>query len=181
MDIVDVKNQELASVLQPLLREWIEVITSYSSHRADDELYWYNEQASVSTLAAAAARLHWHVLAEFTIERGLDSRASGAAKGRADLWFEVPSQQRRESFLIEAKQRWLPLAHGDSGLNHYVTDDLDSAFGQLRRVKDAEGHRLGAVFIVPKLAVSLSPSEPTDLREPLHTFLSGLQRLDVDA
>lgn len=179
MDIVDVKNQELAPVLQPLLREWIGVISSYADTHPDDALYWYNEQASVSTLVTAAARLGWHALAEFRAEK---DEGQGRFLGRADLWIESRAATGpRSAYLIEAKQLWPRLPAAIGGLKSEVEHLLQRAMTEVASMTDSGAHRMGLVFVVPALARTYHGDDPLRIAERVKELLAALQTVEVDA
>lgn len=179
MHLVDVKKHELRPVFEPLLREWAEVITGYSAAHRDDALYWYNEQASVSTVAAAAARMRWHVLAEFRTEK---DEGQGRFLGRADLWFESPvATDSQHSFFIEAKQLWPRLPAALSGLKYEVERCLHQALTEVAAVTDAEGRRIGLVFVVPAIASAYHQDDPLHVEEQVRELIAVLQTLEVDA
>ena len=73
-----------------------------------DVSWWYNERASISILACAAARLdHWVALEDFPTKKGQIAQEGDRREkqGRCDLWL---SNHRRD-YAIEFKQAWQPL------------------------------------------------------------------------
>ena len=141
--------------LRPLLASWAEVVLDYC--RADgytDNPWWYNERASLSTLAGAAWRLPgWSALEEFsTTKRGQlsgNDRAGKATKrGRCDLYVS----HRSTSFAFEAKQAWRSIGkQRECDIRDILKLAKDDA-GNL--TADQADHRLGAVFISLYLPLS---------------------------
>lgn len=179
MNIVDVKKRQLAPVLEPLLHVWTQVISSYSDTHPDDALYWYNEQASVSTLVSAAARFGWHALAEFRTEK---DNGQGRFLGRADLWFQSHAAMGPQgSYLLEAKQLWPRLPAALGGLKNEVEHSLQQALTEVASVTDPDAHRMGLVFVVPAIARTHHFDDPQQVAKMVERLLAVLQTVPVDA
>lgn len=130
--------------LRMILREWTRMVEAYSNDvDPADALYWYNERATLSTLAAAAARVDCYVLEEYRTPKLSQDRQWS---GRADLWIRSP----RSEYILEAKQLLVLASSEPSGLAGTIDSALATACA------DADCHpldpkycMLGVVFIVP--------------------------------
>jgi len=90
--------------IEALLSKWVKMHESFCNYSTKDSLYWYNERASISTLAGAV----WKC-SEFSLEeyRTIKKYRKGSWSGRADLWF---TWENRE-YYVEAKQIWISLSN----------------------------------------------------------------------
>lgn len=84
---------------QALLEEWCKVHARYCELVADDAIYWHIERSNLAALAAAAWRIDWAALEEFSHEK---VRPNGRFSGRADLLIRSPMAEE----YIEAKLAW---------------------------------------------------------------------------
>lgn len=65
---IDIRYKKL-SPLKPLLNEWIRIHESFCKLNKDDSLYWYNERATLSTLAGADWSLKGYCLEEYRTDK----------------------------------------------------------------------------------------------------------------
>lgn len=143
--------------LSPLLQEWIRVVEDFcTSEGFERNPWWYNERASLSTLAGAAWRLGngWTALEEFATQKrgvvpGKMTDPSKGVRGRCDLYVSHKSTD----FAIEAKQAWQSLGVRTR------QQKISSAMGSAKRdagnlTVDEASYRLGAVFTVPYIPTS---------------------------
>lgn len=137
---------ENSKVWRALLREWIELLHSYSTPNGEGERdvpYWYGERSLTGLLAAAAWRLKngWS-LEEFSTLRGQEEEAR---VGWADLWIGIGG----ESFTVEAKLTW-PEGDSESAAER-IRERLNEARDQLRAIENAyrEGEPFSVCYIVP--------------------------------
>ena len=165
--------------LKSLLVEWAEVQSEYArAWNWTDVPWWYTERASIGTLAAAAWRLHWVALEEFSNAK----RASGGTRhatknsvGRCDLL--VCDRLHDQDYLIEAKEYWPRLRSGPPG--NRFSAILSKARTEAARVIPHEGaKRLAAVFVTPSIPGSYGHEIEGHLRRYVEWF-SGLDRSAV--
>lgn len=142
--------------IYPLLKEWTAVVEDFCrSDNHQDNPWWYNERASLSTLAGAAWRLpKWNALEEFsTTKRGKVPEKSiedgAVVRGRCDLYVSHPTT----SFAIEAKQAWQPI--GRKAKKDHVLPALRRAMKDAGHLTANQAdHRLGVVFAAPYVPLS---------------------------
>lgn len=115
--------------LRPLLEEWLNVLAdACQSDGYEDNPWWYNERASLSTLAGAAWRLKgWQALEEFSVaKRGYPPKSGigdrQGRRGRCDLYI---ADHRRHTYGIEAKQAWQTM--GEKGRRDHIARAMDLA------------------------------------------------------
>ena len=143
-------------VWKPVLARWAEIIEHHVEYyirdgRPTDAPYWYNERASVSTLAGAA----WLTPGSLVLEEYRVERISASQKsrwGRADLWFMTAKKE----FVVEAKPVF-PATPQD--VQRPVTQLLDEACAQAECGNHEEcATRVGLVFVAP----SIPPQDTVD-------------------
>ena len=142
--------------LHPLLTAWVELIQDYCRcDDYDDNPWWYNERASLSTLAGAAWRKPgWYALEEFsTTKRGVIAgqviEDGSVVNGRCDLYVSHGSS----NFAFEAKQVWQSI--GRRGKRDHVGEGLKRATHDAGNLTtDQAAHRLGIVFVAPYIPLS---------------------------
>lgn len=142
--------------LHPLLTAWVVLIQDYCRcDDYDDNPWWYNERASLSTLAGAAWRKPgWYALEEFsTTKRGVIAgrviEDGSVVNGRCDLYVSHGSS----NFAFEAKQVWQSI--GRRGKRDHVGDGLKRATQDAGNLTtDQAAHRLGIVFVAPYIPLS---------------------------
>lgn len=145
--------------LRPLLEAWTDVLDSYCrAHGFEDNPWFYNERATLSTLAGAAWRLNgWTALEEFATKKwggrpkegGVESGA--LRRGRCDLHVSHGST----SFAIEAKQAWQPIGRTRSPFARADEALLLAKKDARALTNDAAHWRLAVVFTVPILPVAM--------------------------
>ncbi len=156
-DLVKVTTKQPLRGINPLLSSWTNVVLDYcKSDGFVDNCWWYNERASLSTLAGAAWRLQhgWIALEEYsTTKRGSISKegidSGNISRGRCDLAIEHNSAR----FAIEAKQAWQNI--GSRAKTNNAEKAMDKArLDAGRLTTDEANHRLAAVFVVPYISIS---------------------------
>ena len=173
--------------LRPLLTAWTDVVLRYCAiEHHQDNPWWFNERATLSTLAGAAWSLPgWAALEEFsTRKRGgivpKDRTDDGSRTGRCDLY--VTTRRRDNSYAIEAKQAWQPIGPRSDGCQN-VLRMMKSAWddaGNLH-IEDA-AHRLAITFIVPFITKSHTPETHREMVEQwLVTIESEVERSKLTA
>lgn len=140
--------------LKGLLHEWIKVQRRYAGAWEWMDVPWYyNERASLSTLAAAAWLSGGLALEEFSNEKWRAGRPNWKQKrrvalGRCDLYVVAGGAD----YLIEAKAYWPKLrgSVAEDGLHNALRSARDDA----TRVRPHEtATRLAAVLIAPSIPV----------------------------
>lgn len=152
-DLISYKSSRELQGLTPLLRSWTEVVMDYCrSDKFEDNPWWYNERASLSTLAGAAWRLKgWQALEEFsTTKRGTPKDSPNGPvrekRGRCDLLVAHGTT----GFAMESKQAWPVLGKGLSRLNNAAEAAKKDAGNLTANQAD---HRIGLVFAAPYIPV----------------------------
>ena len=144
--------------LSPLLVAWLETLEQFCAASGyTNNPWWYNERASISTLAGAAWKLHdkgWVALEEYsTRKRGVvpDKKIEAPKKtvaGRCDLYVS----HRSSDFAFEAKQVWQPITKLDC--EQKTPEAMSSARHAARNLNASEAFaRVGLVFTIPYLQV----------------------------
>jgi hypothetical protein len=135
------------------LRTWFDVLDRYRTASASpDVAYWYNERATLSTVAGALWLAGYVVLEEYCTRRG--GNGPDAGTGRTDLWCKLDG----EEYTVEAKQD-VKLAYPakPSTLSQWADFQLSLASAQCASDDFGATNRLAMVFMVPSLK-----SPPTD-------------------
>lgn len=130
--------------LEPVLWEWIKIVKEWSSLFKNDAVWWYNERASLSSLAGAIWRSRGLVLEELSNPRQRKLQGQHVLKiGRADMVFSL----RSDDYVLESKQCWISMN------SDMVASKVQQALRKAR--KDAVSassygsQRVGATFVVP--------------------------------
>lgn len=142
-------------VLRPVLEAWIEAVHRYRKLQGhEDAPWWFNERASLSTLAGAVWTLpNWAALEEYaTTKKGVmpedkvdEGGPSPERNGRCDLLILGKST----NFAVEAKQAWQSIGSRSSGVAN-VHKAMRMAWHDAGDLHLDEGeHRLAATFVVP--------------------------------
>lgn len=152
-DLVCVRAGQLQT-LKPLLDAWTKAVLHYckiTNHL--DNPWWFNERASLSTLAGAAWTLpNWAALEEFnTRKRGgilpRNKTGDGTRHGRCDLYI---SQRKGYSYAIEAKQAWQAIGDGQDGVSTFKM--MQAAWDDVSKLDKKEAdRRLAVTFVIPYL------------------------------
>lgn len=141
--------------LRPVLEAWIDAVHRYCElQEHDDAPWWFNERASLSTLAGAAwAWRDWAALEEYatTKKRVMpkgkvdEGGLSPERNGRCDLLI----LGRSTNFAIEAKQAWQSIGSRSEGVAN-IHKAMKRAWRDAGDLHLDEGdHRLAATFVVP--------------------------------
>jgi len=138
------------SPLQNVLQEWINAIRrSGKEWLWKDVPWWYNEQACVSTLAAAVWNAGGIALEEYSINKG---KERNPLSGRGDLYIKIG----RNEFVAEAKLLW-PAASRNKAteiglrLNLWLKEACDDVNNVRLESKE---RKLGIVFVAPYIPLS---------------------------
>ena len=130
-----------------------------------DYPFWYNERASLGSIAAAAWLANGVALEEYSARKR-------ASRGRADLWILIDGAR----FAIEAKQAWLSLGTRARGSPSQLCQRwLSAAKRDARRLSKEEGFRVGLVCIAP----FLPEGEIDHLESRLRDFCYEVGRIGV--
>ncbi|WP_448130080.1 hypothetical protein [Stenotrophomonas rhizophila] len=155
--------------LRPVVQSWMEILSTYSRRNTNDALWWYNERATLSSLAGAAWRMtsgRWMAIEEFSSTKRTRARANAVpvgdeisshggvesgsvSPGRVDLLLT----NGRSNFAIEAKQAWQPIGRESTDRGLHVVRAMKAAWKDAGHLMLDEGdHRLACTFVVPYIA-----------------------------
>ncbi|MBC2657308.1 hypothetical protein H7A76_17875 [Pseudomonas sp. MSSRFD41] len=142
--------------LRPMLERWFDCIDRYNAIRGDNETpYWFDEQANLGLLSAAA----W--MAEMvTLERSPSKKQleEGARNAHTDLYLAT----QEERAYIQATQRWPRV----NSLN--LTQALLDIANAAKTISYASDLKLGCLFVAPQKAQhSATPEELQDMLDDL--------------
>ena len=131
---------------EKLLWEWTWLNREMAkSWKWKDCPWWYNERASISTLAGAVWNAGGTALEEYSSKKRKGRRS---AYGRCDLYFRIG----RDEYVTEAKQCWLSAGRHAIYMERNVRSRLNDACEDAKRTAiDLRGGEtiLGILFIVP--------------------------------
>ncbi|MGE6320059.1 hypothetical protein ACQKEF_07195 [Pseudomonas oryzihabitans] len=140
-----------------LFESWIKVVTRYCDFHQNDNCWWYNERASLSTLAGAAWAMKGAIaLEEFSTEKRAKAFEAGVEggelrNGRCDLYIGCSSPDGSHSYAFEAKQCRQPTGERASPVL-YLHRAMDAAWEDSGHLTKYEGDtRYAATFAVPTL------------------------------
>lgn len=158
-DRVRVCSTQIPSI-QRLLESWTDTVLRYChTQKYDDNPWWYNERATLSTLAAAAWRMGWVALEEFATEKRRGdvpegNRDDGESKnGRCDLYIGRPTEKGSD-FAIEAKQAWQSIGPKGSRTSDMMRVRA-AAWKDASKLDRYEAKvRLAVTFVVPFVPAS---------------------------
>jgi hypothetical protein len=164
-------NSGSLRVLRPVFVAWFEIMEMYlESFDYKDCQWWYNERATLSSLAAAVWRAGGIALEEYCLEKG---KKGDLWTGRCDLYFRLKTQD----FACEAKQLWCSIGRkGKPGLGN-IKDVLSTACRDARVIGKNEGRRLGICFAIPYLP----PSDKDIVDNQLLNWSKKLKGIDFDS
>jgi len=169
-------TKALAGWAAPLQR-WFEVLDQYrdAASSGPDVAYWYNERATLSTLAGALWLSGCMVLEEYRTVRGGDG---SLAPGRADLWCKIGAAE----YTVEAKQG-PKLSYPAKHETLASWADLQLAAASAQCITDNYGgtNRLAMVFIVPSLRELPTDATLTKWMEAIRSFNADLKASYLDA
>jgi hypothetical protein len=157
--------------LYPVLNSWIENIDLYLQYFGNSDCpWWYNERATLSSLAAAIWKNGGVALEEYSIDKGAKSKEW---IGRCDLFIGLQSN----TFACEAKQAWCPIGRRAKNGVKIAKQSLEAACKDARKLPKEEGTRLGICFAVPYL-----PSQDSSFIDvQLTHWLEEISKIDYDA
>ena len=163
--------------LSPIIEEWRTVVQDYHKALPGDAIYFYTEQALVSSLIGATWRLKGCVaIMEWQTKRG--RKVSEQRRGRADLYVKVSDGANLGGYIIEAKmlvQDIGPRSSSLSKLSKKVDKILDEEKGRAEGIQEY-GEKLGMLFVVPVFLAKYEHQE----HDPIQRFLLNLKQVDVD-
>jgi hypothetical protein len=137
--------------LAPVLRKWIRVNEEYFDRcMGEDAAWWFNERASLSTLAAAAWLAGGIALEEYTTAKS--KRGGSVNKNcRCDLFVSLRNRVKGKNdheFVIEAKIVWPRLA--SRSLADQIERGNEKARKDVRRTLPYGGSsRVGLLIVSP--------------------------------
>lgn len=153
-----------------ILTNWIEINKRFLEHfEYKDSPWWYNERATLSSLAAATWLSGGIALEEYSTVKKYNEEKSWS--GRCDLYIGTPS---KIGFACEAKQAWCPI--GKKAENGIVNAEkaLNVACNDAKKLDGDEGSPLGICFAVPYL-----PSRDENIiEEQLSNWLQLIEKID---
>jgi hypothetical protein len=154
--------------LRALLESWIKVVKRYCDFHETDNCWWYNERASLSTLAGAAWAIKGGIaLEEFSTAKRAEAfeagvEGGGLRNGRCDLYIGCPSPAGPKTYAFEAKQCRQPTAEGRNPVL-YLHRAMNSAWEDSGHLVKGEGEtRYAATFVLPTLNLTEICPEGTD-------------------
>ncbi len=169
---VTVRYSKLRNHLYPILKEWTKLICRYTEKvNSEDALYWYNERATLSTLAHAIARRGHVVLEEYRMQKR--SLREGRWEGRADLYFVC----KKTDYVAEAKQLWLSISKRSrrSSWKPRINKILIKAKSEAVTAKDYPDLKaLGVVFVVPYVP----PSEVENCQKLVEDCITHMRKIN---
>ncbi|GFM83324.1 hypothetical protein PSCICN_40160 [Pseudomonas cichorii] len=133
--------------IQELLDAWLKAVKRYVDMLDNDNCWWHNERANVSTLAGAAWSLGWVALEEYPTRKHRPANSDidkpeTDGRGRCDLYIS----NEHEDFAFEAKHAWQLVGGPDVVKAAMVLARRDA----LALKREASRH-FAATFIVPFL------------------------------
>jgi len=141
-------NSGSLRVLRPVLLAWFEVLEKYlESFDYKDCQWWYNERATLSSLAAAVWMAGGIALEEYCTTKG---KKGNSWSGRCDLYFSL----RTRDFACEAKQVWCAIGRKAKKGLEKIDNALSTACNDAKGLGKNEGERLGICFAIPYLPPS---------------------------
>lgn len=142
--------------IKTLLEQWILMVERYAHlHSYEDNCWWYNERATLSSLAGAAWSLDgWVALEEFSTGKRHKIKADGIESGdlrpgRCDLYVS----NRKKNFAFEAKQAWQRVGPKASATKN-VFKGMHEAWVDSGHLANDPDQRFAATFIVPSLPLN---------------------------
>lgn len=173
MNKVIVRTETFRSHFLPILNKWADIIEQYTNnYNNDDALYWYNERATLSTLAGAIWKENQNnfVLEEFRIDK--ESKRDCSYPGRADMYFVCG----RSEYIVEAKQIWVSISDRADSTTDKINKSLRDARRDSTKSKSDGEKVLGIVFVVPYI----SESEQKRKDDLIKTFIKELRDVDCE-
>ena len=142
--------------LRPVLERWFDCIDRYNAVRGDnDSPYWFDEQASLGLLSAAAWMAEMVTLQHTSTRKQLEE---GERNARADLMIAGAEQRA----YLQTTQRWPKV----NSLN--LTQALQDITSDAKRISYSSDLKLGCLFVSPQKAQqSATPEELQDMVDDL--------------
>lgn len=142
--------------LRPALERWFDCIDRYTQILGDSQSpYWFNEQANLGLLSAAAWAAEMVTLENYPTRKHLED---GDRIGRNDLYIAT----KEEQVFIQARQRWPEM----NKLN--LQSGLQDALSDAKKVSYPSDLKLGCLFVSPwKAQQSPSPEDLQDMVDDL--------------
>ncbi|AZC27994.1 MULTISPECIES: hypothetical protein [Pseudomonas] len=142
--------------LRPMLERWFDCIDRYNAVRGDNETpYWFDEQANLGLLSAAAWMAEMVTLEHSPSKKQLEE---GARNARTGLYLAT----KEERAYIQATQRWPRV----NSLN--LTQALLDIANEAKAISYASDLKLGCLFVAPQKAQhSATPEELQDMLDDL--------------
>jgi hypothetical protein len=150
----DIKSRSLR-MLRPVFDNWFQILKRYLDELDHEDCqWWYNERATLSSLAAAIWKADGIALEEYCTKKG---KKSETWTGRCDLYFKLG----RHNFACEAKQIWCAIGRRATiGIGFKkINDAVNMACREARNLDKDEGRRLGICFAIPYLPPSDSDKQ----------------------
>ncbi len=118
-----------------------------------DHLYWYNERATLSTLAGAVYSLRSEKKPHYVLEeyRSTKGRGKGRWEGRIDMWLRLG----KTDYILEAKQKWVSITNKlkIENIAHSIEATLVDAKTEAEEsTEGSDGYHpksIGMIFVVP--------------------------------
>ncbi|WP_343290880.1 hypothetical protein [Vibrio harveyi] len=156
--------------IRPVIEEWLKLNRDYIElAESVDNLYWYNERSTVSTLAGAVWRCGGFAQEEYSAEKGEGNKNR---TGRVDLYFHFNGV----NVVCEAKQLFIYLPkNNQKDIKKYLEDSLKEASNDLHdttALSDYHHFGIALSFIVPYK----QPSE--DIKNTKKELVNALDALD---
>ena len=167
-----------AEFLRPILENWFVVLRRFLDQRGaeKDNAWWYNERASVGTLAAAAWLAGGTALEEYSAIKG---EYVGKGKDLEDSFpgrVDIHVTHKRSSWVGEAKHHWVNLSKGKQGGGELETA-IDFAETDVKQDKGEAEIRIALVFAVP----NMKESESHEQEALVAPWLAMTEDLGLDA
>lgn len=142
--------------LRPMLERWFDCIDRYNAVRGDNESpYWFDEQANLGLLSAAAWMAEMVTLQHTQSKKQLEE---GQRNGRADLYLAT----QEERAYLQVSQRWPRIN------NLHLTQALQDISSDAKKIAYPSDLKLGCLFVAPQKAQqSATPEELQDMLDEL--------------
>nr|WP_313404125.1 hypothetical protein [Pseudomonas sp.] len=148
--------------VRALLKSWVQMVERYcTQHKNQDNPWWYNERASLSTLAGAAWSEGWSALEEYSSAKRQKAPADGVESGdtrlgRVDLFV---MSLKGTSMTFEAKHAWQRIGPRADRLR-YVHKGMKAAWEDSNSlIRSHSDRRFAATFVAPSMALSDIPDD----------------------
>jgi hypothetical protein len=130
-----------------IFQVWGRMLVKYTDNNYDDALYWYNEAATLSTVASSISRMKYYVLQEYcSRKKTSDDMRKIKKNGRVDLWSKVNDRD----YIVEAKQIW-PLCTDHLDIDRCIKVGMERACDDMQCSKMSDCTNLAILFIAPRV------------------------------